>query len=462
MIPFVPVEILNGKNDIELKERDKIYFYPKWLYNPLMVSGDITGPLVIPYYRGISLLDVMKQMKFKHPTRELKAEVFSISPREILSNDEREFPSENNKHFPDSGSPITEDDLKKQSNKQKNLTRKGNIPPDSRKTRETRNSNPDYEYEYNDISVQPQIVYLYDLLIRADKLSNIRLKPGMTIQIKKTEPAEKGKNVTILGEISNPGIYSFREGMSLHDLITEAGGYTNQAYPRGLIFIRNSARQIQEEQIRIANLSMQEYATRQQGAFAALGGSSEEGMVAQMMVAQYQKLMQILQEKSQMALGRMALDIPSNAEELKKSNDNIPLVDSDYIYIPQKPNYVLVLGNVYNQLSLPFRPGMTLAQYIDQLGGTTKDADKDEMYIIKANGKIISRRNYSSFFNFSYDGMKRSFTLYRSFESLPLEQGDAIVIPAELNVPIMWRAIIKDVTQIAFQSLSTLVLAKSL
>jgi len=43
-----------------------------------------------------------------------------------------------------------------------------------------------------------------------------------------------------------------------------------------------------------------------------------------------------------------------------------------------------------------------------------------------------------------------------------LSEGDTIVVPTELKIPIMWRPLLKDIVQIIFQSISTAVLAKRL
>ncbi len=400
LIHFSPDSIVNGKSDIVLKPRDRIHFYPKWIHEPVQVSGEIEGPRIIPYYEKIRLMDVLKLVSLKHPARSLKAEIFKIDKKGSKDNQENHS--------------VT--------------------------------------------------VYLYDLLIKASEESNILLSPGSKILIKKANSSERGKTITVLGEIQKPGIYNYESGLKLHDILKKAGGYTNDAYPQGLILVRNSAKKLQMEQINISMLSMKEYAAKQQNAFSSMGSSGEEKAMIQMMIKQYDQMLDIMNKKSQMAIGRIALDVPGKLEKLKKSPDNIELIDQDYIYIPPKPNYVLVLGNVYNQMSLPYSTGNCLKHYIDQLGGTTRDADSENMYVIKANGKIVSRRQYDSIinFNFEVDWQKKKICFFKDFEDMILEQGDAIVIPAELKVPIMWRSLIKDVTQIMFQSISTLVLAQNL
>jgi len=69
-----------------------------------------------------------------------------------------------------------------------------------------------------------------------------------------------------------------------------------------------------------------------------------------------------------MGLGRIALEIPEKLEDLKKSDQNIDLQDGDSIYVPTKPSFILVLGSVYNQISLPFKKDYKIRDYIEECG----------------------------------------------------------------------------------------------
>jgi len=84
------------------------------------------------------------------------------------------------------------------------------------------------------------------------------------------------------------------------------------------------------------------------------------------------------------------------------------------------------------------------------VGGLSKDADNTDVYVIKANGKIVSQRNFSS----KYLGWdKGKFYFRRDFLALNLEQGDTVVIPEEIKVPILWMPLIRDVTSILSRQL---------
>ena len=406
VISFVPRDILSGRRDIKLQKMDVITFYPKWIFNPVQVAGEVENPVIIPYYNGISLLDVMKSVKIKGEARYLKAEIFGSTLNQDFSLENSEASLEN---------------------LQRNL----------------------------------RSVYLYDLLVKASAEANILLSPGDSIIIKPTFPTEKDRKITILGEVKKPGIYKYKSGMKLYNLIFKAGGYTEDAYPKGCIFIRRSAQRLQQEQINSTLQSMEEHLAKSQGYTSA---SPEEMAFLQMEVSKQRQLLEIIRQRSQQTLGRIALDIPDKLRALKSHSENIVLIDDDYIFIPATPSYVLVLGDVYNQLSLPYGEGKTLRYYLEQLGGQRKNADVESMYVIRANGKIVSKYQSRSLFNLFFSMKWRDNKIYmaRDFDSMILEQGDTIVVPIEVKAPLMWRPLLRDITQIIFQSLATAVMAQNL
>ncbi|GAB6072749.1 hypothetical protein JCM14244_11260 [Venenivibrio stagnispumantis] len=442
IIKIKPLDIINGKTDIELKNLDKVVFFPKWMYSPIEVSGEIENPTVIDYYPNITLLDALRTIIFKKPVRNLKAEVFDSSS-EIGNKLDTNLRTQNELNNP----------MKYQNKYLQNYQNYNN------------ETYQNYQYQnYDNQAINKnnanfKVIYLYDLLIRNDNSLNIPLKPGMKIVIKETNETEKDKTVTILGEVNKPGLYKLESGMKLYDLIVKAGGYTADAYPKALIFIRESAKKLQQEQLQASILAMEEQLEKSSEGFAAAGATQEEQTLAKMAIEKQKNLLEIIKQKAKIGLGRIALDIPLTLEELKNSPDNIELQDGDYIYIPSKPNYILVLGDVYNQISLPYRENKTVEDYLNEVGGLKDSAKKDDIYIIKANGRVISNRNFSGRF-FGWEDNK--FVFGRSFYSMKLEQGDTIVVPSEIKVPILWRPLIKDVTQIIFQAISTAVLAKRL
>ena len=118
--------------------------------------------------------------------------------------------------------------------------------------------------------------------------------------------------------------------------------------------------------------------------------------------------------------------------------------------MPSLPGHVLLLGDIHNPVALPYTSGKNVRDYLEEVGGGTKSADLSGVYVIKANGKVVSPQTFRKFF------LPRSILAYKP------ERGDAIIVPPKIKVPILWRPLIKDVVQIIFQSIATAVMAREL
>lgn len=292
-------------------------------------------------------------------------------------------------------------------------------------------------------------IYLYNLLYKYKSEDDINLKPGDIVLIKPILETESPSTVKIDGEVGKPGVYQFKPGMKVSDIIELAGNLNDRAYPKGLIILREGLRKAQEEHLKINILTLEEMLTKSSSAVSAAGATAEEQAMIQITIEKQKQAIELLKAKAKLMLGRISLNLPENFEDLKKSTENIELEEGDYIYIPSKPNFVNIMGDVFNQVGLPYREGESVSYYLNQVGGATKTADLENMFVIKANGKVISKQQYSGWFS-------------PKFENIALEPGDTIIVPVEIKVPIMWRPLIKDIVQIIFQSLSTAVLAKRL
>jgi SLBB domain./SLBB-domain like (DUF1017). len=286
------------------------------------------------------------------------------------------------------------------------------------------------------------------LLIKG--IGNVKLKPGTIVMIVKKDKNEKAPSVIVTGEVVNPGKYEIEPGRTtLYDVLKLAGGYRENAFPQGLIFIRESIKRLQEEKLESSLAILEEEIIKSKSKYAF--SDEAESKAAMMAIQDQARQIELLKKKALLGIGRIALDIPPLLEDLRNSNQNITLEDGDTIIVPPKPNYVLVLGDVYNQISLPYIKDYRLKDYLDMVGGPTRTGNLNDLYIIKANGRIVSAQNYGG-----------RFLLWSGIMDYKLSEGDTIVVPTELKVPIMWRPLIKDVVQIIFQSISTAVLAKRL
>jgi protein involved in polysaccharide export with SLBB domain len=118
---------------------------------------------------------------------------------------------------------------------------------------------------------------------------------------------------------------------------------------------------------------------------------------------------------------------------------DIPLEDGDRLVVPYRSSSVAVLGSVYNKNSFVYHPEKTLSKYLQLAGGATREADKGRIFVIRADGSVVSKQSVSHLWG-------------GSFEALRLFPGDAIIVPEKMNRGAGLRAF-RDWSQI-FSSLA--------
>jgi protein involved in polysaccharide export with SLBB domain len=276
--------------------------------------------------------------------------------------------------------------------------------------------------------------------LMGDAEQNIVLQAGDIVTLFSRDdiqvPYAKRNNYVILeGEVASPGVYQVLPGEKLRQLVERVGGLTNEAYLFGAEFSRESTRKFQQKRMEdmLAQMDAEIQRTMSRRTAAAL---SQDVANAAVTDAESQKVM-INKLKKIKATGRIVLEMPVFAEELK----NVPemeLEDGDRFYVPSKPSTVTVMGTVYNQNAFIYKKGLTISDYVSKAGGATRDGDDGEIYLIRADGLVYSKRQGSIFsFGGSFDGRK----------AMP---GDAIIVPEKLERYNLTKEL-RDWSQIFFQ-----------
>jgi protein involved in polysaccharide export with SLBB domain len=277
--------------------------------------------------------------------------------------------------------------------------------------------------------------------IAGDAHQNLELQPDDLITIfsqadMQVPVANRSVYVHLEGEFPNAGVYKALPGEKLRDLVKRVGGFTPNAFLFGAEFDRESVREVQqkkmdeilnkmEDNIR-RNLANKTRAAPEEAAASHAAAEAQLQMVAKMRMVK--------------ATGRVVLNI--NNEDKSDKVDELPditLEDGDRLTIPFKPAVVNVLGMVYNENSYLYQTSKQVGDYLDQAGGTTRDADKGRMYLLHADGSVVSAQNfdYLLFFN--------------SFSRQKMLPGDSIIVPENLDRFQLSKEL-KDWTQIIFQS----------
>jgi hypothetical protein len=132
--------------------------------------------------------------------------------------------------------------------------------------------------------------------------------------------------------------------------------------------------------------------------------------------------------------GRVVLELPEEASS--KDLPDLELEDGDRLMVPSRPSMVSVFGAVYNEKAFLYRPEKRVADYLNQAGGATRTADTGSIYVLRADGSVISKRESGLFWN--------------SLDRARLMPGDAIVVPEDFDRTTLTRNL-KDWPQILYQ-----------
>jgi len=239
--------------------------------------------------------------------------------------------------------------------------------------------------------------------------TDMRLRAGDVLTIGQLAGwKDIGATVKVDGEVVHPGTYGIQDGEHLSEVIARAGGFRPDAYVYGTIFERAQVQELAEK-----NRAQLLAVTKQEGA----GVGTDEASALQ-----WRDTLEKLQTTP--AVGRLVIHI-SNSKSWIHTPADIQLRAGDSIYVPKKPNFVMVQGAVYNATGVAFRPGKSAHWYLRQSGGPTSVADKKNIFIVRADGSVTG-------------GPKGMFT-GGALDSA-MQPGDMIVVPSKaLGGGFKWR-----------------------
>jgi len=258
------------------------------------------------------------------------------------------------------------------------------------------------------------------LVLEGDERANLGLEPGDIVTIFSQNDlavplARRSKFVRLEGEFASAGVYRAEPGETLPHLIERAGGFTANAYLYGAEFTRESARRQQQKGLDRLIQELEEDVTR--GALNSSGGSPEDTAEQRARIEAQRQMIARLRDIK--ASGRVVLDLQTDSNRTA-ALPAIELEDGDRFVVPSRPATVEVLGAVYNRNSFVCRRGARVNDYLKLAGGATRDGDTGRMFLLRADGSVLSRQSVRGL----WDG---------GFGALRVMPGDAIVVPERLS-----------------------------
>jgi protein involved in polysaccharide export with SLBB domain len=245
--------------------------------------------------------------------------------------------------------------------------------------------------------------------------------------------------VELSGEFVYPGSYVLLEGETLGQLIERAGGFTENAYLTAGMLTRPSVKRLEQERIDEYAKQLEREIMQTTAVLAAEQGGPE----IQQILEQQKNLLKDLRATE--PIGRVVIDLTKS-----KSYRDFLMEDGDALFIPKTKYTVSVIGEVYNPATFRHDPDdPRVRSYVERSGGYKRTAEEKDLYVIRANGSILTRR---------MTNVRRA----------RLRPGDVVVVPQKLETGRRYRRFthtlqtIKDVLTIASLSTTTLLGAQAL
>ena len=203
----------------------------------------------------------------------------------------------------------------------------------------------------------------------------INVQDGDSIYIREY-PYRQAK---ISGAVLKPGWYTMSAGETINDLVKKAGGYTENAYQFGAIYLNKDAKKVNElsKEILYQEFLDNIIAASQQN----IGGNFDLTPIV--------KLTEEI--KNTEPNGRVVIDLLNES-----TIDRYNVKEGDELFVPETNNVVYVYGEISSEGAVMFSENEGVEYFVAKSGGFKKFADKESIYILHPNGEsqlYKSKRN---------------------------------------------------------------------
>jgi protein involved in polysaccharide export with SLBB domain len=216
--------------------------------------------------------------------------------------------------------------------------------------------------------------------LAGDPQDDLELQPFDYLVIKELPLWGAQEYVEVQGEVRFPGRYPIQRGETLRSVVARAGGLTDLAFTSGAVFTRETLKERERRQI-------SDLVRRMQSDLAQVSlMSAQEGRGdAAQALAVGQELLNNLEEAE--PVGRLVIQWE---QATANATRDVVLKDGDRLVVPRITQEVTVIGEVQSPTSHLFVEGTSSADYIALSGGLTQRADKSRIYVVRADGSVVS------------------------------------------------------------------------
>jgi protein involved in polysaccharide export with SLBB domain len=298
-------------------------------------------------------------------------------------------------------------------------------------------SAPDINWEYAAVERLDQATLstkilpfnLGKLLLTHDAAEDLPLEPGDVITIfSKADFAiprsQQAKQVRLEGEIARAGMYTVFPGETLRQVVARAGGLTPHAYLYGAQFTRESTRREQQKRYDDFLSQFDREVSEAASNLSSRITSPQQAATAQTSLASQRELVERLRKVAMNGRIVLNLDPISRGEG---ALPDLPLENGDRLYVPSRPSTVNVIGTVFEQASFLYEEDLRVGDYLKKSGGPARSADRSHMFVVRADGSVVSRTTNAVLFS-------------KSFDTLRMNPGDTLIVPTYINRPTFARS----------------------
>jgi len=267
--------------------------------------------------------------------------------------------------------------------------------------------------------------------------------------------------VHVLGQVLKPGSYEFQPGLSLAEVLAQAGGPTTRAALRKAVVIRKKT----QIPVDLEALLMKGNASRNvllepgdvivvpqlEDRVHVLGEVARPGYYD---LKEGDRLLDVIQKAGWFTpkAGPDRISVMRNGSQQIKldlvaflqkgdGSQNVPMAPGDVIFVPETDNRAAVIGEVKNPGSYVERPGMRVVSLLLDAGGPTDKANLKDVAIIRQVGgkSTVIRADVEKFLKQGGEGGL----------NLEVTAGDVVFVP-ELAKGFTWEGFFEWLNRLTF------------
>lgn len=244
-------------------------------------------------------------------------------------------------------------------------------------------------------------------VLTGDPAADVQLRPFDYLVIKEVPLWASQEVVEIRGEVKFPGQYPIHRGETLRSVMQRAGGLTDLAFSDGAVFTRQELKAREKRQLETLASRMESDVVQY-----SLMAAQETGRDASQALTIGQSLLNNIRNAA--PVGRLVINLDSAMTANTGSEQDIVLKDGDRLIVPRVTQEVTVIGEVQSATSHLYHRELSRNDYIALSGGLTPRADDDRIYVVRADGSVVTGERKTWFSS-----------------SVDIHNGDTIVAPLD-------------------------------